>query len=70
MLPMQMLTDRQKETICYFFGIGIGRPKGLEDIGIKFDHTAERVCKIKDKAINKLRTTNIINPLRSYLNAS
>ncbi len=66
---MQMLTDRQKETICYFFGIGMDRPMTLEDIGRKFDLTTERVRQIKDKAITKLRTAKTFNLLRSYLDA-
>jgi RNA polymerase primary sigma factor len=64
---MQMLTDRQKETICCFFGIGVDRPMSLEDIGRRFDLTTERVRQIKDKAITKLRTAKTFNLLRSYL---
>ncbi len=66
---MQTLTDRQKETICYFFGIGVDRPMSLEDISRKFDLTPERVRQIKDKAITKLRTAKTFNLLRGYLNA-
>lgn len=66
---MQMLTERQKETICYFFGIGLDRPLSLEDIGQKFDLTPERVRQIKDKALMKLRTAKTFDLLRSYLNA-
>lgn len=64
---MQMLTDRQKETLCCFFGIGLDRPMSLEDIGRRFDLTTERVRQIKDKAITKLRTAKTFNLLRSYL---
>jgi RNA polymerase primary sigma factor len=39
----------------------------LEDIGIKFDLTRERVRQIKDKAINKLRTTSRSKLLKAYL---
>jgi RNA polymerase primary sigma factor len=67
---MQMLTERQKQTICYFFGIGVDRPMSLEDIGGIFDLTTERVRQIKDKAITKLRTAKTFNLLRSYLDAS
>jgi RNA polymerase primary sigma factor len=66
---MSMLTERQKETICYYFGIGVERPMSLEDIGRKFDLTTERVRQIKDKAITKLRTAKSFNLLRSYLDA-
>jgi RNA polymerase primary sigma factor len=64
---LQTLTDRQKEVVCYFFGIGVDHPLSLEDIGERFNLTRERVRQIKDKAITKLRTTQKCDLLRSYL---
>ncbi len=64
---MKMLTERQKEVICYFFGIGQDHPMSLEDIGEKFNLTRERVRQIKDKAITKLRTNSRSRELRGYL---
>jgi RNA polymerase primary sigma factor len=64
---LSTLTERQKEVILYFFGIGIDHPLSLEDIGEKFNLTRERVRQIKDKAITKLRTTSRCKLLRSYL---
>jgi len=64
---MQSLTERQKEVICYFFGIGIDHPMTLEDIGERFSLTRERVRQIKDKAITKLRTNSRAQELRGYL---
>lgn len=61
------LTERQKEVICYFFGIGVDHPLSLEDIGDKYNLTRERVRQIKDKAITKLRTVTRCNLLRTYL---
>lgn len=61
------LTERQKEVICYFFGIGVDHPMSLEDIGEHFHLTRERVRQIKDKAITKLRAANRTNVLRTYL---
>lgn len=66
---LKTLTERQKEVICYFFGIGVDHPMSLEDIGEKFNLTRERVRQIKDKAITKLRTTNRCKLLRTYLGA-
>jgi RNA polymerase primary sigma factor len=66
---LRLLTERQKETICYFFGIGVDRPMSLEDIGEKFSLTPERVRQIKDKALTKLRSDKTFNLLRTYLNA-
>lgn len=64
---LQTLTDRQKDVVCYFFGIGIDHPLSLEDIGERFHLTRERVRQIKDKAITKLRSTNRSKHLRFYL---
>ncbi|HKZ66158.1 MAG TPA: RNA polymerase sigma factor RpoD/SigA [Chitinophagaceae bacterium] len=64
---LKTLTERQKEVICYFFGIGVDHPMSLEDIGERFNLTRERVRQIKDKAITKLRATNRVNLLRTYL---
>jgi RNA polymerase primary sigma factor len=64
---LKVLTERQKEVICYFFGIGVDHPMSLEDIGEKFNLTRERVRQIKDKAITKLRTNSRAKALRSYL---
>ncbi len=63
------LTERQKEVICFFFGIGVDHPLSLEDIGDRFNLTRERVRQIKDKALTKLKTQNRTNVLRTYLGA-
>ena len=64
---LKTLTERQKEVICFFFGIGVDHPMSLEDIGEKFNLTRERVRQIKDKAITKLRSNSRSKQLRTYL---
>jgi RNA polymerase primary sigma factor len=66
---LSTLTDRQKDVIKLYFGIGIEHPMSLEDIGDKFGLTRERVRQIKDKAINKLRSASRSKLLKSYLGA-
>lgn len=66
---LKTLTERQKEVLCYFFGIGVEHALSLEDIGDKFNLTRERVRQIKDKAITKLKTSQKNNILRGYLGA-
>jgi RNA polymerase primary sigma factor len=63
------LTERQKEVVRYFFGLGVDHPLSLEDIGVKFNLTRERVRQIKDKAISKLRSASRCKLLRTYLGA-
>lgn len=64
---LSTLTDRQREVLTLYFGIGTEHPVSLEDIGDRFGLTRERVRQIKDKAITKLRTTNRCKLLKSYL---
>lgn len=60
------LTDRERDIIRLFFGIGI-QEMTLEEIGEKFDLTRERVRQIKEKAIRRLRHTSRCRHLKSYL---
>jgi RNA polymerase primary sigma factor len=64
---LKTLTERQKEVLCYFFGIGVDHPLSLEDIGERFHLTRERVRQIKDKAICKLKSTSRCKQLKVYL---
>jgi RNA polymerase primary sigma factor len=64
---LETLSQRQKQVLCYFFGIGLENPLSLEDIGNKFNLTRERVRQIKDKAINKLKSTHRCRLLKVYL---
>jgi RNA polymerase primary sigma factor len=60
------LTERERDIIRYFFGIGCSEMT-LEEIGEKFGLTRERVRKIKEKAIRRLRHTSRSKLLKSYL---
>lgn len=64
---LSTLTERERDVIKLFFGIGVPYPMSLEDIGDKFGLTRERVRQIKDKAIEKLRSTSRSKGLKSYL---
>ena len=64
---LSTLTDRERDVVKLFFGIGINHGLTLEEIGAKFDLTRERVRQIKDKAITTLRTQQKCHLLRSYL---
>lgn len=64
---LNTLTERQKDVIRFFFGIGVDHALSLEDIGEHFNLTRERVRQIKDKAITKLRTASRCKLLKTYL---
>lgn len=61
------LTDREREVIKLFFGIGVEHPMTLEDIGDSLGITRERIRQIKDKAITKLRSASRSKALKGYL---
>lgn len=61
------LTEREREVIKLFFGIGVEHPMTLEDIGESLGITRERIRQIKDKAITKLRSQARSKALKSYL---
>jgi len=63
---LTLLTPRQKEVICYFYGIDVDEPLSLEDLGVKYGLTRERVRQIKDKALKKLKTFTGSNLLKEY----
>jgi RNA polymerase primary sigma factor len=64
---LKLLTNRQKDVVCYFFGIGLEQPHSLEDIAKRLNLTRERVRQIKDNAINKLKSTSRCRQLKFYL---
>lgn len=61
------LTERERDVIKLFFGIGMNHGLTLEEIGAKFDLTRERVRQIKEKAIRRLRHTSRSKLLKAYL---
>ncbi len=63
---LDTLTEREKEIIKMFFGIG-EQEKTLEEIGDRFNLTRERVRQIKEKAIRRLRANSRSKLLKSYL---
>ena len=63
---LSTLTERERDIIRYFFGIGCSEMT-LEEIGEKFGLTRERVRQIKEKAIRRLRHNSRSKLLKSYL---
>ncbi|MEO6893533.1 MAG: RNA polymerase sigma factor RpoD/SigA [Ginsengibacter sp.] len=64
---LSLLTPRQKEVICYFYGIGVDEPLSLEDLGERYNLTRERVRQIKDQALKTLKTCTGSHLLRDYM---
>ena len=63
---LSTLTKREADIIKFFFGITVAEMT-LEEIGIHFGLTRERVRQIKEKAIRRLRHTSRSKLLKNYL---
>jgi len=63
---LSTLTERERDIVKYFFGIGCTEMT-LEEIGEKFDLTRERVRQIKEKSIRRLKHSARSKLLKSYL---
>jgi RNA polymerase primary sigma factor len=61
------LTDKEREIINLFYGIGVPHSYSLEEIGSMFDLTRERVRQIKEKAIRRLKHSSRSKLLKTYL---
>lgn len=64
---LSTLTQREADVIEYYFGLGDTQPLTLEEIGVKFGLTRERVRQIKEKAIRRLRHAARARSLKAYL---
>ncbi len=61
------LTEKEREVLNMYYGIGLSHGLTLEEIGAKFDLTRERVRQIKEKAIRRLKHTARSRLLKAYL---
>lgn len=61
------LSEKERDVINMYYGIGMSHGYTLEEIGAKFDLTRERVRQIKEKAIRRLKHTARNRLLKAYL---
>jgi len=64
---LKHLSEREAEIIRRFYGLNGYLPHSLDEIGMEFDLTRERVRQIKEKAIMKLKSASRNRLLRKYL---
>jgi RNA polymerase primary sigma factor len=64
---LSTLTEKEREIINMFYGIGVPHSYTLEEIGSMFSLTRERVRQIKEKAIRRLKHTSRSKLLKAYL---
>ncbi len=64
---LKTLTDREANVLRMRFGLDDGQPKTLEEVGIKFGVTRERIRQIEAKALRKLKHPSRIKKLADYM---
>jgi RNA polymerase primary sigma factor len=64
---LSTLTEKERDVINLYFGIGMSHGLTLDEIAIRFDLTRERVRQIKEKAIRRLKHTSRSKLLKAYL---
>lgn len=65
---LDTLSEREKEVVKLYFGIGEDTAHTLEEIGQRFNLTRERVRQIKEKALRRLKHSSRSKRLRIYRN--
>ena len=61
------LSEKERNIVILFYGIGKSHNFTLEEIGYKFNLTRERVRQIKERAIRRLKHTSRSRLLKAYL---
>lgn len=61
------LTPREEKVLRLRFGLDDGRARTLEEVGLEFDVTRERIRQIEAKALRKMRGPSMSARLREYL---
>jgi len=64
---LSTLSEKERDVINMFYGIGIPHGLTLDEIAMKFDLTRERVRQIKEKALRRLKHNSRSKLLKSYL---
>jgi len=63
----EVLTEREKEVICLRYGLASAQSYTLEEVGLMFDLSRERVRQIQSKAMRKLRRPQVVCRLKGWL---
>lgn len=64
---LSTLTDRERKVLIQRFGLQDGKPKTLEEVGIEFNVTRERIRQIEAKALRKMRHPTRSKQLKAFL---
>lgn len=64
---LETLTERERKVLIQRFGLLDGKPKTLEEVGVDFRVTRERIRQIEAKALRKMRHPTRSKQLKAFL---
>ena len=64
---LEGLSDRERQVLVMRFGLADGKPRTLEEVGVHFNVTRERIRQLETKALAKLRHPDKSGRLQGFL---
>jgi RNA polymerase primary sigma factor len=64
---LEGLSDRERQVLIMRFGLADGKPRTLEEVGVHFNVTRERIRQLETKALAKLRHPDKSGRLEGFL---
>jgi RNA polymerase primary sigma factor len=64
---LSTLSEKERQVVMLYYGIGMEHGLTLEEIGAKYNLTRERVRQIREKAIRRLKHNSRSKLLKTYL---
>lgn len=64
---LDTLSERERKVLIQRFGLQDGKPKTLEEVGVEFNVTRERIRQIEAKALRKMRHPTRSKQLKAFL---
>ena len=65
---LDMLNEKERTSICMYFGLGSTREYSLEEIAMKLNISRERTRQIRDRALKRLKTEPNSPLYQMYMN--
>ena len=67
---LEGLSERERQVLVMRFGLADGKPRTLEEVGVHFNVTRERIRQLETKALAKLRHPDKSGRLQGFLEGS
>ena len=65
---LKALTEKEREVLCMYYGIGTAREKSLDEIALHMGISRERTRQIRDRALKRLKSSTNSALYQMYMN--